>query len=47
MKGASQLHYESSEGKSANVGGQGCEIMPSEIMKVWSVLDIMKHPLGQ
>jgi hypothetical protein len=47
MKGACPFHHESLEGKSASVGGQGCEIMPSEIMKVWSVLDTMKHPLGQ
>ena len=47
MKGASPLHHESPEGKSARGGGQGCEKMPSETMKVWSVLDTMKHPHGQ
>ena len=47
MKGASPLHHESPEGKSASGGGQGCEKMPSETMKVWSVLDTMKHLHGQ
>ena len=47
MKGASLLHHESPEGKGANVDGQGSETMPSETMKVWSVLDTMKHPHGQ
>ena len=35
MKGAYPLHHESQEGKSANVGGQGCEELPSKTMKIW------------
>jgi len=35
MKGACPLHHESPEGKSASVGGQGCEEMPSKTMKIW------------
>ena len=34
MKGASPLHHDSPEGKSASVGGQGCEKTPSKISKV-------------